>query len=106
MSWFFLLIAGLLEVAWASGLKASEGFTRPWPSLFTVIAFLSSFWLLALAMRHLPLGTAYAVWTGIGALGAFIVGITCMGELASAARIVSATLLLLGIVGLKLSSAA
>ena len=80
MSWILLLIAGLLEVAWAAGLKTSEGFTRLWPSVFTVVTALGSFVLLAMAMRQLPLGTAYAVWTGIGAVGAFVFGIVMMGE--------------------------
>lgn len=106
MSWFLLLIAGLLEVAWAAGLKTSEGFTRLWPSVFTIVTALVSFGLLAMAMRQLPLGTAYAVWTGIGAVGAFVFGIVMMGEAVSAARIASATLIVLGIVGLKLTSAA
>ena len=106
MHWFLLVIAGLLEVAWATGLKLSEGFTRFWPSVFTIVAALGSFWLLALVMRQLPLGTAYAVWTGIGAVGAFVLGIFMMGEAASAARVASATLIVLGIVGLKLTSGA
>ena len=104
MSWFLLLIAGLLEVAWAAGLKTSEGFTRLWPSVFTLVTAVGSFALLALAMRQLPLGTAYAVWTGIGAVGAFIFGIVVMGEAVSAARIASACLIVGGIIGLKLSS--
>ncbi|WP_321952274.1 quaternary ammonium compound efflux SMR transporter SugE [Paraburkholderia bannensis] len=106
MPWFYLLIAGLLEVAWATGLKTSEGFTRLWPSVFTVVTALGSFWLLALAMRQLPLGTAYAVWTGIGAVGAFVLGIVVMGEAVSVARVLSALLIVAGLVGLKLSSAA
>ncbi len=106
MPWFLLLIAGLLEVAWAAGLKSSEGFTRLWPSVFTVVTAFGSFGLLAMAMRQLPLGTAYAVWTGIGAVGAFVVGIVAMGETVSVARIASAALIVLGLVGLKLSSAA
>jgi quaternary ammonium compound-resistance protein SugE len=104
MSWFLLLIAGLLEVAWAAGLKSSEGFTRLWPSVFTVVTALASFGLLTLAMRHLPLGTAYAVWTGIGAVGAFVFGIVVMGEALSVARVASAALIVAGLVGLKLSS--
>ncbi|RFU43827.1 quaternary ammonium compound efflux SMR transporter SugE [Paraburkholderia sp. DHOC27] len=104
MSWFLLLIAGLLEVAWAAGLKTSEGFTRLGPSIFTVITALGSFALLTLAMRQLPLGTAYAVWTGIGAVGAFIFGIVVMGEALSVARVVSAALIVVGLIGLKLSS--
>jgi quaternary ammonium compound-resistance protein SugE len=104
MSWFLLFIAGLLEVAWAAGLKSSEGFTRLGPSVFTVITALGSFVLLAMAMKQLPLGTAYAVWTGIGAVGAFVFGIVFMGEALSAARVFSAALIVAGLVGLKLSS--
>ncbi|MGF6779106.1 quaternary ammonium compound efflux SMR transporter SugE [Paraburkholderia sp. GAS334] len=104
MSWILLLIAGLLEVAWAAGLKSSEGFTRFWPSAFTIVTALGSFVLLAMAMRQLPLGTAYAVWTGIGAVGAFIFGIVMLGEALSVARVVSAALIVFGLVGLKLSS--
>ena len=97
MSWFLLLIAGLLEVAWAAGLKSCEGFTRLWPSVFTVVTALASFLLLAMAMRQLPLGTAYAVWTGIGAVGAlFVFGIVMMGETVSAMRVASAALIVLG----------
>ncbi|MGA3250569.1 MAG: quaternary ammonium compound efflux SMR transporter SugE [Paraburkholderia sp.] len=104
MSWILLLIAGLLEVAWAAGLKTSEGFTRLGPSVFTVVTALGSFVLLAMAMRQLPLGTAYAVWTGIGAVGAFIFGIVIMGEALTVARVASAALILVGLIGLKLSS--
>jgi quaternary ammonium compound-resistance protein SugE len=104
MSWILLLISGLLEVAWAAGLKTSEGFTRLWPSMFTVVTALGSFVLLAMAMRQLPLGTAYAVWTGIGAVGAFIFGIVIMGEALTVARVASAALIVVGLIGLKLSS--
>lgn len=104
MSWILLLIAGLLEVAWAAGLKTSEGFTRLWPSVFTLVTAVGSFVLLAFAMRQLPLGTAYAVWTGIGAVGAFVFGIVVMGEALSAARVASAALIVIGLIGLKLSS--
>jgi quaternary ammonium compound-resistance protein SugE len=104
MSWFLLLIAGLLEVAWAAGLKTSEGFTRLGPSVFTIVTAIGSFVLLAIAMKQLPLGTAYAVWTGIGAVGAFIFGIVFMGEALSAARILSASLIVIGLIGLKISS--
>jgi quaternary ammonium compound-resistance protein SugE len=104
VSWILLLIAGLLEVAWAAGLKTSEGFTRLGPSVFTVVTALGSFVLLAMAMRQLPLGTAYAVWTGIGAVGAFIFGIVIMGEALTVARMASAALILVGLIGLKLSS--
>ena len=96
--------AGLLEVAWAAGLKTSEGFTRLWPSVFTIVTSTGSFVLLAFAMKELPLGTAYAVWTGIGAVGAFIFGIVMMGEAVTAARIASVSLIVIGMVGLKLSS--
>ena len=104
MSWILLLIAGLLEVAWAAGLKTSEGFTRLGPSIFTVVTALGSFVLLAMAMRQLPLGTAYAVWTGIGAVGAFIFGIVIMGEALTVARVASAALIVVGLIGLKLTS--
>lgn len=104
MHWLYLIGAGLLEVVWATTMKQSEGFTRLTPSLITIVAMLASFSLLALAMRSLPLGTAYAIWTGIGALGAFLVGILWMGEAATAMRIVAALLILSGIVLMKLSA--
>ena len=104
MSWILLFIAGLLEVAWAAGLKSSEGFTRLWPSVFTIVTALGSFVLLAYAMRELPLGTAYAVWTGIGAVGAFVFGIVMLGEVVTLARVASAVLIVVGLIGLKLSS--
>ncbi|SDV50038.1 quaternary ammonium compound efflux SMR transporter SugE [Chitinasiproducens palmae] len=104
MAWIYLFVAGLMEVAWAYGLKQSEGFSRFWPAVFTVIAMVLSVVLLAIAMRQLPLGTAYAVWTGIGAVGAFIVGIVVLGEAVTPARLISAGLLLAGIIGLKLTS--
>ncbi|MEX3630122.1 MAG: quaternary ammonium compound efflux SMR transporter SugE [Burkholderia sp.] len=106
MSWILLFIAGLLEIAWAAGMKSSEGFTRLWPSVFTVVTALGSFVLLAMAMRQLPLGTAYAVWTGIGVVGAFIFGVVLMGEAVTFARVASASLIVIGLIGLKLSSAA
>ena len=104
MSWIYLFIAGLLEVAWAAGLKTSEGFTRLWPSVFTLVTATGSFLLLAAAMRQLPLGTAYAVWTGIGAVGAFIFGIVMMGETLSVPRVACAMLIVIGLIGLKLTS--
>jgi quaternary ammonium compound-resistance protein SugE len=104
VSWILLFIAGLLEVAWAAGLKSSEGFTRLWPSVFTIVTALGSFVLLAYAMRELPLGTAYAVWTGIGAVGAFVFGIVMLGEVLTLARVASAALIVVGLIGLKLSS--
>lgn len=105
MNWIFLALAGLLEVGWAVGLKYTEGFTRPLPSVLTVIAMAGSFWLLSLAMRDIPLGTAYGVWVGIGAVGAAIAGMVLFKEPASTLRIVSILLVVAGIVGLKLSSA-
>lgn len=104
MSWVYLITAGLLEVVWASAMKQSHGFTRLMPSIVTLIAMLASFSLLALAMRTLPLGTAYAIWTGIGALGAFLVGIVLMGEALTPMRIMAATLILSGLVLMKVSA--
>jgi quaternary ammonium compound-resistance protein SugE len=103
MSWIILFIAGLLEVVWAIGLKYTHGFTRLTPSVITVTAMIVSIVLLSWAMR-LPVGTAYAVWTGIGAVGAAITGILLLGESASLARIASLALIVAGIVGLKLST--
>lgn len=104
MAWLYLGVAGLLEVVWASFMKESEGFTRLVPTAIMAVAMIGSFWLLAVAMRSLPLGTAYAIWTGIGAVGAFLVGIAFMGEPVTAGRLLSAALLLAGMVGLKLTS--
>ncbi|GAB7551904.1 multidrug efflux SMR transporter [Novosphingobium sp. 11B] len=104
MPWILLAIAGLLEVVWAFSMKQSEGFTRLWPSVVTLAAMLASFGLLAAAMRSLPLGTAYAVWTGIGAVGAFAAGIVFMGESASAMRLLAAGLILSGIVLMKVAT--
>ena len=104
MSWFILVIAGLLEVVWAIGLKYPHGFTRITPSIITVVAMLISVVLLSWAMKTLPVGTAYAVWTGIGAVGAAIAGIVLLGESASLARIVSLCLIVAGIIGLKISA--
>ena len=104
MSWIILFIAGLLEVVWAIGLKYTHGFTRLTPSVITVSAMIVSIVLLSWAMRSLPVGTAYAVWTGIGAVGAAITGILLLGESASLARIASLGLIVAGIIGLKLST--
>lgn len=104
MSWFLLTIAGLFEIVWAVGLKSAAGFTRPWVVAGTLAALIVSFVLLGLAMRHLPVGTAYAVWTGIGALGTAIVGIVWLGEPATTGRLLSLLLILCGIAGLKLAS--
>lgn len=106
MSWLYLVLAGLLEVVWAVGLKYTEGFTRLGPSLLTAGAMAGSFYLLSLAMRSLPLGTAYGVWVGIGAVGAAIAGMVLFKEPATMLRVVSLVLVVAGIVGLKLSSAA
>lgn len=105
MAWFYLFIAGLLEVAWATCLKLSEGFTRMGWSAVTVVGMIASFAFLSQATKVLPLGTAYGIWTGIGALGAVVVGIVLFKEPASAARLFFAALLLAGIVGLKVTSA-
>ena len=102
MAWTYLLIAGLLEVGWAIGLKYTEGFSRLWPSLATVGAMILSLGFLGLALKQLPVGTAYAVWTGIGAIGTVILGIYLFGEPATAARLACIGLILAGIVGLKL----
>jgi len=104
MPWLILLVAGLLEVGWAVGLKYTDGFTRLWPSLATLVALIASVLLLALAVRHLPLGTAYAVWTGIGTVGTVIVGIALFGESASALRLLCLAAIVGGIIGLKLVS--
>lgn len=104
MTWIILVLAGLFEIVWAVGLKYTNGFTRLWPSVVTAGGMIISFWLLALAMKTLPLGTAYAVWVGIGTIGAFVAGIVLFGESASWLRIASVALIVLGLVGLKLSS--
>ena len=104
MAWMILLVAGLLEVGWAVGLKYTEGFTRLWPTVGTVGAMVFSVGLLGLAMRTLPVGTAYAVWTGIGALGTVILGMVLFGEPATLARLLCVGLILAGIVGLKLTA--
>ncbi len=105
MAWLVLFVAGLLEIVWAFSMKLSEGFSRLGPSLVTLVAMAASFALLAWSMRSLPLGTAYTVWTGIGALGAFVVGIVFLGESVTALRLVAAALILSGLVLMKLSSA-
>ena len=101
MAWWILLVAGLLEVAWAIGLKYTDGFTRWWPSVGTLAAMALSIVLLALAMRTLPVGTAYAVWTGIGAVGTVVLGIVLFGEPATAVRLACMALIVAGIAGLK-----
>jgi len=103
MSWLILFVAGLFEIVWAVGLKYTEGFTRLWPSVGTVAAMIASVVLLGWAMRSLPLGTAYAVWTGIGAVGTVICGIVLFGESMALSRMVCVGMIVVGIVGLKLS---
>lgn len=102
MNWILLVIAGLFEVGWAIGLKYTDGFTRLWPTLGTVAAMVVSVVLLGIAMRELPVGTAYAVWTGIGAIGTVILGIVLFGDSAAWPRLLCVGLILAGIVGLKL----
>lgn len=104
MIWIVVLIAGLLEIVWAIGLRYTDGFTRLWPSVGTVLVMGLSFFLLSLAMRTLPIGTVYAVWVGIGAVGTAAVGIVLLGEPVSITRLISILLIVIGIVGLKLSA--
>lgn len=104
MAWILLIAAGLLEVVWAYAMKLSAGFTKPGASAVTVLAMLASFGLLSVSMKTLPLGTAYTVWTGIGAVGAFIVGIVVLGESASALRLLAAALIVGGLVLMKVAS--
>jgi quaternary ammonium compound-resistance protein SugE len=106
MSWTILFVAGLFEVGWAIGLKYTDGFSRLWPTVGTVAAMTISVVLLGLAMRELPVGTAYAVWTGIGAVGTVILGIVLFNDPANAARLICVGLIIAGILGLKLTSAA
>jgi len=104
MAWLILFIAGIFEVAWAIGLKYSEGFTKLWPSVFTVVSVLISMGLLAISLKNLPVGTAYAVWTGIGAVGTAILGIILFGESKELIRIFFILLIVAGIIGLKIFS--
>jgi quaternary ammonium compound-resistance protein SugE len=104
VAWLVLVIAGVFEVVWAFTMKQSEGFTRLWPSIITLVTMIASFGLLSWSMRVLPLGTAYTVWTGVGAVGAFIVGVVVLGESANALRILAAVLIVSGLVLMKLST--
>jgi quaternary ammonium compound-resistance protein SugE len=104
MAWTLLVVAGIFEVGWAIGLKYTEGFTRLWPSVWTVAAMIVSIVLLGLALRSIPVGTGYAVWTGIGAVGTAILGIVLLGDPATAARLACIALIVCGIAGLKLVS--
>jgi quaternary ammonium compound-resistance protein SugE len=105
MAWLILVLAGLFEVGWAIGLKYSEGFSRLWPAVATAIAMLVSLALLGIAMKSLPVGTAYAVWVGVGAVGTVILGIVLLNEPATPGRLISVGLIIAGIIGLKLASA-
>ncbi len=106
MAWIILVVAGLFEVGWAIGLKYTEGFTRLWPTAGTALAMIISLWLLSIALKSLPVGTAYAVWVGVGAVGTVILGIVLLGEPANAARLISIALIIAGIVGLKIATPA
>lgn len=106
MAWMMLFLAGLFETGWAIGLKYTEGFTRLWPTVWTVFAMVVSLWLLGIAMRTLPVGTAYSVWVGVGAVGTVALGIVLLEEPANAARLISVGLIIAGIVGLKFATPA
>ena len=105
MAWFLIVVAGVFEIAWAIGLKYSDGFSRLWPSVITVVALVLSMGFLAQAVRTLPIGTAYAVWTGIGAIGTALLGILLFGESRDLARLLSILLIVAGIVGLRITAA-
>lgn len=104
MNWIILFIAGLFEVGWAIGLKYTDGFSRFWPTVWTAISMLISIWLLGVAMKTLPVGTAYAIWVGVGAIGTAILGIVLLGEPVNAGRVISLALIVAGLVGLKLAT--
>lgn len=104
MAWAYLTVAGLFEIGWAIGLKYSDGFSKPVPSLLTVVAMAFSIWLLSIAMRTIPVGTAYAVWTGIGAVGVAILGMVLFAESREVLRVICLFLIIAGIIGLKLVS--
>lgn len=106
MNWFILVVAGFFEIGWAVGLKYTHGFTRPWPTVGTALSMIISLGLLGVAMKSLPVGTAYAVWVGVGAVGTAILGIVLLGESASPMRLLSLGLIVAGIVGLKLATPA
>ena len=106
MAWVILLVAGLFEVGWAIGLKYTEGFSRLWPTVGTAVAMITSLWLLGIAMKSLPVGTAYSVWVGVGTVGTVILGIVLLEEPANASRLVSVALIVAGIIGLKLATPA
>jgi quaternary ammonium compound-resistance protein SugE len=106
MAWMILLLAGLFETGWAIGLKYTDGFTRLWPTVWTVFAMIVSLWLLGIAVKTLPVGTAYSVWVGVGAVGTVVLGIALLDEPANAARLISVGLIIAGIIGLKLATPA
>jgi quaternary ammonium compound-resistance protein SugE len=106
MAWNILVLAGLFEVGWAIGLKYTEGFTRLWPTVWTAVAMIISLWLLSLAMKSLPIGTAYSIWVGVGSVGTVILGIVLLGEPMNAARLISIMLIIAGLIGLKLATPA
>ena len=106
MAWVILILAGLFETGWAIGLKYTEGFTRLWPTVWTVAAMMISLWLLGIAMRTLPVGTAYTIWVGVGAVGTVVLGIVLFEEPAHAARLISVGVIIAGLIGLKLATAA
>jgi quaternary ammonium compound-resistance protein SugE len=106
MAWTLLILAGLFEVGWAIGLKYTEGFSRLWPTIWTALAMIISLWLLGIAMKSLPIGTAYSIWVGVGAVGTVILGIVLLGEPANAPRLISVALIVAGIIGLKLATPA
>ena len=101
MAWIILVVAGILEIGWAIGLKYADGFTRPWPSVLTILAMVASMYLLAVAARTLPIGTAYAVWVGIGAVGAAVLGMVLFNEPRDAGRLLCLGLIVAGVLGLK-----
>ena len=105
MGWFYLVIAGFLEIAWAIGLKYTDGFSKFWPTVVTVCAMVASFALLAAALKTIPVGTGYAVWTGIGAAGTAIIGMTFLGESREVLRIICILLIVAGVIGLRFASA-
>ncbi len=106
MAWVILVVAGLFEVGWAIGLKYTEGFTRVWPTIWTVLSMAVGLWLLGIAMKSLPVGTAYSVWVGVGAVGTVILGIVLFDDPVNVARLISVALIIAGIVGLKLATPA
>jgi quaternary ammonium compound-resistance protein SugE len=104
MAWVILFLAGLCETGWAIGLKYTEGFTRLWPTIWTIVAMVVSLWLLGIAVNKLPVGTAYSVWVGVGAVGTVVLGIALFDEPANPARLISVGLIIAGIIGLKLAT--